>query len=197
MKNPPSGMAAIPEADENIPVTGAQVWAGGYPAKANERFIPFSTLGVEAGRDLILHDTTPPGYSGGPVIRDGAVVGMIHGEGPAGGQAMVSASLRSFLTNNHVPWGPRLSAKVRPIDKTYILNPSVTPSPSGRSISSFRLPPVDTVSILNRYTKGPNNSELISIGLFACAKSSQNISCYFAVTRKTGGSMDIPANCFV
>jgi hypothetical protein len=33
--------------------------------------------------------------------------------------------------------------------------------------------------------------------LFACAKSSQNISCYFAVTRKTGGSMDIPANCFV
>ncbi len=137
------------------------------------------------------------GYSGSPILDShGNLIGM-HLAAANSSINLSSRYIVTFLLAWHLPTSnlrsslvPVAIASPRPGE------PVNGGSPAEPSRHSFRLPPAETVSILNPYTKGPNSSELISIGLFACAKGSQNITCYFTVTRKTGGSIDIPANYF-
>ena len=104
--NPPRSIIALPESDESQPVSGTAVDVGGYPSSEGGRFMSFSTSATEKNRDLTLFQKTPQGYSGGPVLRDGAIVGMVYGEA-AFGRAIASSSLRSFLNSNDVAWGSR------------------------------------------------------------------------------------------
>jgi TPR repeat protein len=95
--DPPLEAIALTQSDQVVS-PGTKVQVGGFSAQWGT-FVPYEDSATRSGRDLLL-PKTDLGYSGGPVVFDGAALGMIYGDG----KALDSASLRSFLEGNDLQW---------------------------------------------------------------------------------------------
>lgn len=115
--NPPSGVRALIESTNEISTAGTKVDVGGFPASLDS-FFPFEASATRSGSDLILSQRTDKGYSGGPIIREGAVEGLIYGRGEFG-RAIQSANLRTFLEGNGVLWDEEPRVKFYTSDSTH------------------------------------------------------------------------------
>ena len=96
VNNPPSGLKVLPPSPV-APGQGDAVIVAGYPAPIREFTVADSTIGAISGEDLVLNRETGEGFSGGPVLRDGSVVGLVFGHKSGFGVAIQSADVRTYL----------------------------------------------------------------------------------------------------
>jgi formylglycine-generating enzyme required for sulfatase activity len=98
----PEGLAKLPidtsaklEGDEAIIVIG-------HPASGGSWAISRGTIASRQGRVLYFSATIDKGNSGGPLLREGKVVGVVTNKGPAFGEALEPASIAAFLTGSNI-----------------------------------------------------------------------------------------------
>jgi formylglycine-generating enzyme required for sulfatase activity len=102
----PKGVAALPMAKgAGLDLRpGEAVSALGIPASLrNWAVIPGAVVSWK-NRNILFSGAVDEGNSGGPLVRDGAVVGLVTGRGERFGVAVPAMSARIFLQSNRVFW---------------------------------------------------------------------------------------------
>ncbi len=102
--NPPQGLNVLP-ASASESALQAKVDVAGYPS--GDFTIVDTTVASRKGRDIRLSRETGEGFSGGPVLQNGGVVGMIYGRQQGFGMALGLDSIQAYLKGHNVPWGGR------------------------------------------------------------------------------------------
>jgi hypothetical protein len=101
--DPPSLVRAL------APSTGAlarldKVVVAGYPDSNNGMFTSVDpTVGSVDGAEVVVNFPTDAGFSGGPLLRNDAVAGMIFGERPNAGVAVPAALIKAYL-DGKIAW---------------------------------------------------------------------------------------------
>jgi sulfatase modifying factor 1 len=103
VENPPPGLRALPLAVPTDAVIGEDVVVAGYPSPKGQFFAPKTSIAGFAGQDLNLSRETPPGFSGGPVIRGDSAIGIVYGNEPGSGAALISETVGTYLRGWKVP----------------------------------------------------------------------------------------------
>jgi len=101
--SPPANVRAL-EAVTNRAAAGTAVSVAGYPASLGSfSVLPASIVSVQ-GTELYLAPVTGEGFSGGPVMLNGLVAGMVFGHGEFG-RAVPSAIVDVYLRGLEIRWG--------------------------------------------------------------------------------------------
>jgi sulfatase modifying factor 1 len=103
VENPPPEVRALPLAEPADPVIGEDVVVAGYPSPKGQFLVPKTTIAGFEGLDLSLSRETPPGFSGGPVIRGDSAIAVVYGYEPGFGIALISETVRTYLRGLKVP----------------------------------------------------------------------------------------------
>ena len=113
--NVPSVIKALPGFTKTIE-RGTLVTVDGYPASVPALAQLNTSVVALSSRDLLLKDETEEGYSGGPVLMNDAVIGVVYGHEGRRGKALGASSIVPFLKGNDIEWvtetstpGPRKS----------------------------------------------------------------------------------------
>ena len=116
----PSGLAALPAAQGVIEI-GQSIQVVGFPYSMDKRFsmLPGS-IASRAGSNIRIAAAVGDGNSGGPVLSNGGVVGIVTRGGAGLGTATLASIVKIYLEGNDVDWGS--STTVRP--------PALTPKPT-------------------------------------------------------------------
>jgi formylglycine-generating enzyme required for sulfatase activity len=104
VKSPPPGAVVLAEADVEAPVT-ASVGVVGFPSSVGGFTIDPTTIASKRSGDIFLSRDTDEGFSGGPVLINGRVVGLIYGHAQGRGIAVASSRVRVYLRDNNISWG--------------------------------------------------------------------------------------------
>jgi hypothetical protein len=107
--NVPAGIKALPRSADPIALRDS-VSVGGYPASVPALAQLNTSIEVLSGRDLFLKDVTEEGFSGGPVLRNDAVVGIVYGHEGRRGKALGASSIVPFLEGNDLVWATAKSS---------------------------------------------------------------------------------------
>jgi hypothetical protein len=101
--SPPSGLRPIPQSSQPY---GAQagVSVAGYPSSLSAFSVVDTTVASLRGRDVFLSKETEEGFSGGPVVISGAVVGIVYGHEAGFGKALGASSVKPFIEGNSLVW---------------------------------------------------------------------------------------------
>src|SRR5437762_8153214 len=99
----PAGVRAL-EASANPLVAGTPVVVAGYPASVGAFTVLPSTIVSIRGSVLYLSPDTDEGFSGGPVVLNHRVVGMVFGHGQYG-RGVPAAIIDVYLRGLDVLWG--------------------------------------------------------------------------------------------
>lgn len=104
---PPEARILEPQPGFQKPTEGTDVQVVGYPAQTGLFSVLRASVESTVNDELNLNPTTPPGYSGGPVLIGGRVVGMTYGRVGAIGKAVAAASIRHYLQflDPPIDWG--------------------------------------------------------------------------------------------
>ncbi len=105
VQNPPAGVRAIEPAADPAVARGTAVVVAGFPS-AIGRFsvLPAHVVTVK-GLDMYLSPVTLEGYSGGPVLLEGRIAGMVFGRLEDYGGAVPAAIVGQYLRGHEVAWG--------------------------------------------------------------------------------------------
>jgi len=122
---PPTGVRATQESGPPGLAIGERVTVAGFPAPIDRFTAVDTTIATVQGRDLLLSRETGEGFSGGPVLRDGAVVGLVYGRDNFG-KAVGSASIRQYVEGHGLSWerGVEPSAPAAPQPGAIRTNPN-------------------------------------------------------------------------
>lgn len=94
----PKGVAALPLASGRQVSVGEEILVIGFPSGAGPWNITRGNIGSRQGRDLYFSPQVDEGNnSGGPIIQNGKVVGLVAGGGLTIGQGVRSTSIQSYL----------------------------------------------------------------------------------------------------
>ena len=107
VNNPPAGISVLPPSISPRPIQGENVIVAGYPAPIREFMVTDTTVGAFKGGDLVLNRDTGKGYSGGPVLRNGSVVGLVFGREAGFGLAVPSSLVQNYLQEYALSWGSK------------------------------------------------------------------------------------------
>jgi hypothetical protein len=135
VSSPPAGVQALVDAGQSLPALGTRVDVAGFPAPFGTFTVVDTSIATRRGRDMILSRETGEGFSGGPVMRDGAVTGLIFGREGGFGKAVGSASLREYLAGHGFTWVNKQAQDIP-------LAPPAT-KPSSPRAGAVRTNPVD------------------------------------------------------
>jgi formylglycine-generating enzyme required for sulfatase activity len=114
VKSPPPGIVVLAEASVEAPVT-ASVGVAGFPSSVGGFTFDPTTIASRTSGDIFLSRDTDEGFSGGPVLIDGRVVGLIYGHAQGRGIAVASSRVRVYLNDNGISWG--IVSPQRPIER--------------------------------------------------------------------------------
>lgn len=116
----PAQVVALPLAGDVAPSGGEEVTIIGHQPSTGEWGILMGTVSRRKGRELVIQAPIQEQASGGPVIVDGRVVGLVQRRDPSGqfGYAVTAHSIREYLDGNQVsvaaaPGAPPPSAQDR------------------------------------------------------------------------------------
>src|SRR5262249_13137896 len=76
----------------------------GYPEPSKRYTVVNAAIIRREGPDLVLSYHTSTGYSGGPVLRNDQLTGMIWSDTGGEGKAMVAENVKTYLDGTDVPW---------------------------------------------------------------------------------------------
>ena len=100
---PPAGVRAL-EAATSAAQAGASVVIAGYPVSVGAFSVLPATVVSVQGTEVYLAPVTGEGFSGGPVMLDGRVAGVVFGRGEFG-RAVPAALVDIYLHGLDVWWG--------------------------------------------------------------------------------------------
>src|SRR5205085_10146272 len=83
---------------------GTAVLVAGYPASVGTFTVVAGTIASVRGTELYLAPDTDEGFSGGPVVLNGRVAGIVFGHGGFG-RAVPSGIIDLYLQGFDVRWG--------------------------------------------------------------------------------------------
>ena len=135
--NLPSGLQVPPLAPSFDVKGGDSVTAIGFPRMAGPWALIRGSIVSRQGRDIIFDGAIDEGNSGGPLIKDGQVVGLITGLSGRFGRATPSTVVRLFIEGSGVEPGQ-------------ITQPAVRAAPSSNSTGES----VTSISLTSRYPEG-------------------------------------------
>jgi len=105
VQNPPAGVQAIAPATDTAIVPGREVVAAGFPSAIGRFSVLRANVVTVKGLDLYLSPVTLEGYSGGPVLMEGRIVGMVFGRLEDYGGAIPVAIVGQYLRGHEITWG--------------------------------------------------------------------------------------------
>jgi hypothetical protein len=111
---PPPGLTDLGETYVSAGA-GEPVSYAGFPAAIGDYARLDTTVAASKGEDLFLSRESDGGFSGGPVIRKGRMVGLIYGNESGYGTAVSHMAVRRFLNQLRIPWKAPVDG-VRPKD---------------------------------------------------------------------------------
>jgi len=115
VSNPPQEVRMLaPHPGFSKPQPGTSTSVIGYPAPNAVYSVKPSSVESWVGTDLLITPATGPGYSGGPVLVDGRVAGMIYGKAQDNGKAVPALSINTYLQeveDSPIIWGPAPAPK--------------------------------------------------------------------------------------
>ncbi len=100
---PPANVRALEAATSGVQA-GASVAVAGYPVSVGAFSVLPATVVSVQGTEVYLAPVTGEGFSGGPVILDGRVAGVVFGRGEFG-RAVPAALVDVYLHGLDVQWG--------------------------------------------------------------------------------------------
>ena len=101
---PPADVRAL-DAATDAPVPGTPVGFAGYPESLGAFTSVSAKIAAVRGTEFFLDRDAPEGFSGGPVLRDGRIVGVVYGRKGGFGSAVPSAIVDIYLRGLDVRWG--------------------------------------------------------------------------------------------
>lgn len=119
----------LPLSSNNDLSGGDQVTAIGFPQGGGAWAVVPSSIASRDGRELVLAGNLGEGNSGGPLLKDGAVVGLVTVMQGQYGRATPAPIVRIAMEG----WGLRLGAARAATTQTGAAQPSGTPSPPPQS----------------------------------------------------------------
>ena len=125
--NLPAGLEVPPLAPSLDVKSGDSVTAIGFPRMAGPWALIRGSIVSRQGRDIIFDGAIDEGNSGGPLIKDGQVVGLITGLSGRFGRATPAAIVRLFIEGSGVEPGQIAQPAVRA---------APSPNSTGRSATS-------------------------------------------------------------
>jgi formylglycine-generating enzyme required for sulfatase activity len=139
--NPPAGVRALPSAGVDVAVLDSVVVAG-YPDSNLGAFRAASIdVGSADGTEIVVNFPTDAGFSGGPVLRNEMVVGMIFGERPNAGVAVPAGLIHAYLKGK-VVWA---QGEQQTPPKNPVLAPA-TPTPSAPRAATTKVNDADKLT---------------------------------------------------
>ncbi len=101
----PSGLAALPAAQDEPDITQS-IQVVGFPHSMGNRFsvLPGSVVS-RAGSKIEIAAQVGDGNSGGPVLSNGRVVGIVIRGGAGFGTATLASIVKIYLEGNGIDWG--------------------------------------------------------------------------------------------
>lgn len=106
VNNPPAGLTVLQPSGLGAKQEDSVIVAG-YPAPIGELTVTDTTVGGVSDGDLVLNHETGTGYSGGPVLRSGSVVGLVFGTEGHFGLAVQTAEILTYAEAQGLLWGSR------------------------------------------------------------------------------------------
>jgi len=102
--NPPPGVRVLPASETDLGLRD-EVVVEGYLASNNGMFTTAKTdVGSADSTEIVVNTFTDDGFSGGPVMHNSAVAGIIFGQRPNKGVALPTNVIQSYLKGK-VTWG--------------------------------------------------------------------------------------------
>jgi formylglycine-generating enzyme required for sulfatase activity len=108
----PSDVVALPLATDIALYGGEQVTIIGHQPSTGDWGVLTGTVSGRKGRELVIQAPIQEQTSGGPVIVDGRVVGLVQSRDPSGqfGYAVTAQAIREYMAGNRVSLLPGPSA---------------------------------------------------------------------------------------
>jgi S1-C subfamily serine protease len=93
----PKGLKALPF-DETVRFFGGEdVIMIGFPGNAGPWNVVKGNISSRQGRDLYFSPTVDSGHSGGPILQNGKVVGLVAAAGMASGRGLTARSVHDYV----------------------------------------------------------------------------------------------------
>ena len=99
-----SNLGVIDPAPHGSAVPNMPVTVAGFPVPIDTLHVLSATIGSVHGLDLNLSPQTGEGFSGGPVLIDGRVAGLVYGQTGDYGRAVSADVVQIYLRNLGVRW---------------------------------------------------------------------------------------------
>jgi hypothetical protein len=109
--NPPQGIRAIEPGQDLSFAPGVSVIVAGFPVVVGRFTVLPASVASIRGRELFLAPETGEGLSGGPVLLEDRVVGVVFGREAGFGKALSAASVEPYLRGLGLNWGGRRNPK--------------------------------------------------------------------------------------
>ncbi len=104
VSRPPAGVRAL-EVATDAPAPSTPVDFAGYPESLGAFTSVSTKIAAVRGAEFFLDRDAPEGFSGGPVLRDGRIVGVVYGRKGGFGSAVPAAIVDIYLRGLDVRWG--------------------------------------------------------------------------------------------
>ena len=104
--NPPRTAAVIEPSSGGAVTEGAEALAAGYPGETNAKFTVLrGAVSSISGTKLSISPATDEGFSGGPVLADERVIGVVFEHTRTFGNAIPTGIVILYLRGLDVRWG--------------------------------------------------------------------------------------------
>ncbi len=96
-ENLPNGLMALPLASVMPSAEGVDIMVIGFPRNQGPWAVAKGNISSRQGRDLYFSPAVDEGYSGGPIIQSGKVIGMVGGTSQTVGRGVAVRSVQDYI----------------------------------------------------------------------------------------------------
>jgi hypothetical protein len=93
----PKGLKALPFAETMRFSGGEDIVMIGFPGNAGPWNVVKGNISSRQGRDLYFSPTVDSGHSGGPILQNGKVVGLVAAAGRSSGRGVIARSVHDYV----------------------------------------------------------------------------------------------------
>lgn len=96
-ENLPKGLRTLPFAETTRFSGGEDIIMIGFPGNAGPWNVVRGNISSRQGRDLYFSPTVDSGHSGGPILQNGNVVGLVVVAGQSSGRGVIARSVHDYV----------------------------------------------------------------------------------------------------
>ena len=96
-ENLPNGVRALPLAETMRFAGGEDIIMIGFPGNAGPWNVVKGNISSRQGRDLYFSPAVDSGHSGGPILQNGKVVGVVAVAGQSSGRGVIARSVHDYV----------------------------------------------------------------------------------------------------